>query len=206
MKDEIFWIDSIFTRNCNAISKADLVSAKKFNASRILQDLVLVGVTKRKGSKGPEDNLVASKAKIDFYFNDNERHPKAHLTVEVRMKYWESSTSIHGNIPKGVGLPFVLSTVEKVKKTVWGGKYLDIVHDPYENQIETAIQESQNENTQSRRPDSKRGGVPRIQKNLQSRVGKEKVLRGRNSQGKKIGAKTGQVRYTKPRTKEKTTG
>ena len=193
MQDEILWAESSFTKSCTSIPSADLISYRKFNADNVFQDLALVKITKKKAHEG---NPIASKANINFYFND-ESHEKGLMKVEVKMNNWHSSISMHGIVPEGVKLSSVLQTINTIRIIVWGEKYLDIVHDPYENQIDAAISELNNENSQSRRSGSKRTRIPRIQKKLQSRVGEKKVLLGRRTQSSKAGEKTGKVRNAK---------
>jgi len=172
MQHEILWAESSFTKSCAYIPSGDLVSYRKFNADNVSQDLALVRVVKKKGQG---DNLTASKANIIFYFND-KTHEKELLKVEVRMNNWQSSISMNGKIPDGVKLSSVLQTINEIRIVVWGEKYLDIVHDPYENQIDAIISELNNENSQNRRERSKRTGIPRVPKKLQSKLGEKKVL------------------------------
>lgn len=190
----LLWEHNNFTERNKSVARKDLISPKDRKDSYDcmwpnLQDSVAIATCSyKKGPANPNEFLRCEKTDITFYF---PTEPNVCETLKISCKgnpVRGFSYQFEGLIPEEATIAEVLWVFSEVKKIVWGVSILDIVHDPYEHQIEIAITKSKNENTQSRRKTSKRRRVHGVSKKIQSQLGKTKIREKPRASGTKTTA------------------
>jgi len=190
----LLWEQNIFSNRCNRISQKDLISKADV---KLLYDCIWpsitqpVAIAKANLKKGPTTPRIGNckEVLVKIYFPTVDPNICEILKIDIKGNSLRGYThNFKGIVPEENDLAEIFLLIAKVKKIAWDESILDIVHDPYENQIDIAINNSKtNENTQSRRKSINRRGVHGVPKKIQSGLGKRKVRIKSTTQRTKAG-------------------